>query len=96
MLILIDSIDSLFYKEINVSFLIILSIKIFSSEFLFEYQNILNNIHYLSVNFIMCIFHTINGLNFIYKYNDIHLQNKHETICLLPASTFPLQLKQAL
>jgi hypothetical protein len=96
LLILIDSIDSLFYKEINVSFLIILSIKIFSSEFLFEYQNILNNIHYLSVNFIMCIFHTIKNLNFIDKHSGLNLQNKHEIICLLSVSIILVQLKQAL
>jgi hypothetical protein len=49
-----------------------------------------------NINFIRFIFHTINGLNFIYKYNSLNLQNKHATICLLPASTFPSQLKQAL
>jgi hypothetical protein len=46
--------------------------------------------------FINFIFHTINALNFIDKYSGLNLQNKHATICLLPTSIFPLQLKEAL
>jgi hypothetical protein len=53
-------------------------------------------IYLQNINFIRCIFHTINNLNFIDKHSGLNLQNKHEIICLLSVSIILVQLKQAL